>query len=280
MPTHLLTTLSILALALLLAGAEPARADGGHAPGNVIDGYTVTLTGPEDSAQTGNNAIVVTIHDSLQRPLAGATVTASLLAYLPGEGGHGETHSEAAPADTHSDEAVDTHAEAAPITTHSDAAVDTHSDAAADTHNDMTTDAHGDMTTDAHGEAAPADTDSDEAADTHATDGQGLAATPISLVAGDEPGVYRGELGFDQPGTWTVGVVFTIDGEERGTTFEVAVAQSRPRGLVLGGFALVNGLAIASAAVLKRRTPTKSAAKPVVKPSRPVSAATTITPEE
>jgi hypothetical protein len=97
--------------------------------------------------------------------------------------------------------------------------------------------------------------------------GEFRSALPVTLVAGAEPGIYRGELSFDQPGTWTVSVVFAIDGHKRGSMFELAVAQSRPRGLVLGGFALVNALAIGTAAVLKRRAP----AKPAGKAARPAT---------
>ena len=71
-------------------------------------------------------------------------------------------------------------------------------------------------------------------------------------------------------------MVFTIDGEERGVIFDVAVAQSRPRGLVLGGFALVNGLAIGTAAVLKYRGPRK----PARQPAGPATTPAVTAPEE
>jgi hypothetical protein len=67
-----------------------------------------------------------------------------------------------------------------------------------------------------------------------------------------------------------VGVVFTIDGQEHGTTLDLTVAQARPRGLVLGGFAAINALAILTAAVLQCRKPAKPA-----KPARPAPAAAT-----
>lgn len=275
MNPRLIPLLSLLIVVLLLIVAEPAWADGGHGqtPETPIDGYTVTFIGPEAGARTGRNQVAVKLVDALGRPVADARVTATLLAYLPGEAGHGETHGTSAPVAapavvpavpgmapmTGMVPATAAHAEAA-ATTHGDEATAAHAEAAADT--------HGHEATAAHAEAAA--THGDETVDDHGVDGQGLAVAPVVLGAGAEPGVYRGDLSFDQPGTYTIGVVFTLNGNERGTTYELAVAQGRPRGLVLGGFALVNGLAIGAAAFLKWRRP----AKPAGKPARPTPVVT------
>ncbi|NJO82050.1 MAG: hypothetical protein HC828_04125 [Blastochloris sp.] len=113
---------------------------------------------------------------------------------------------------------------------------------------------------DGHGAARGADADAH--GDNHSDDGQGIVADPVALFSGAEADMYSGALRFDQPGTWTVGVVFVVDGVERGAIFDLNVAQSRPRGLVLGGFALLNALAIGTAAWLKYRTSQKPTRAP------------------
>lgn len=115
--------------------------------------------------------------------------------------------------------------------------------------------------------------------DDHAADGHGHAAIPTMLERGAEAGAYVGTLHFEQAGEATVTVAFTIAGHERAALFTVPVVQARPRALVLGGFALINGLAIVAAAVLKRRMPQKgraksAAAKPPVIPLTTVPAGT------
>jgi hypothetical protein len=251
MPRRILTLISLLAFALLAAGPQPARAQGGdnHTPSIVVDGYTLTLISPAD-ATTGSATVIVTLHDARQQPVAGASVSAALLAYLPAAGGHGAM----LPAVTPVAHAPDTGmagmpemAEPSP-TTDSMAGMPGMEGMAGMPGMEAATAA---PPAAAHGHGAAS-----------ATEGHGLAPIPVLLRAGDAPGSYQGTLSFDQPGTWTVGVVFSIDGQEHATTFDLAVAQSRPRGLVLGGFAAINALAILTAAVLRRRKPRKSAAKP------------------
>jgi hypothetical protein len=251
--------LTLLALLSIVPGQALAHGEGLQ---QTVDGYTVTLVLPEKGFATGQNSIIVNLWDH-QGNAPEATVSTALLAFTPAADGHGDSHAEAAPADDHAtadsheavaeDHAAGNHSDAAASDDHAAAA--DHSEAtAADDH--AAEDDH--AAADDHGAAA-----SEHAHDgAGATEGQGLVAVPVALAASDELGEYQGSLAFDQPGTWTVSVVFSIDGQERGAIFDVVVAQSRPRGLVLGGFALVNGLAIATAAVLKYRTPRKPARKP------------------
>jgi hypothetical protein len=249
---RLLRPLAGLTLATLLLAAPGLALAHGAGPQQTVDGYLVTLVVPEKGWYTGSNPVEVILWDA--RGMAvDATVTVAPLTYAPADDGHGGTHTEAEPA--HSDGL------AAPEEAHADGAA--HDDAAA----------HAASGT--HAENGPAH--SETAAphlDDHSSDGRGLMPVAAPLVAGEEPDVYAGELSFDRPGAYTLGVVFTIEGEERGALFEVAVAQSRPRGLVLGGFALVNALAVGAAYVIRRRTPTKA-----TKPARPAPATTT-SPEE
>jgi hypothetical protein len=249
-----LLTLALALLALLIAGPGQALAHG-EGLQQTVDGYTVTLFLPEKGLFTGPNPLAVSLWDA-QGTTPEATVSALVLAFTPAADGHGDTHNEAAPANDHA--TTDSHEAVA----EDHAAADNHSDAAApDDH----------VATDDHAAIA-----SEHAHDgARSIEGRGLVVAPVALAASDELGEYRGELSFDQVGTYTVSVIFTVDGEERGASFDVAVAQSRPRGLVLGGFALVNGLAIGTAALLKWRGPRK----PPRKPTSPVAVSTT-TPEE
>jgi hypothetical protein len=121
-----------------------------------------------------------------------------------------------------------------------------------------------------HSDDEPAHGDTPAAhADDHADDGQGLASAAVPLVAGEEMDVYAGELAFAEAGTYSVSVVFSVDSQEHGAIFAVAVAQSRPRGLVLGGFAFINALAIGCAGVLKWRKPAKPARQASPTPNIP-----------
>jgi hypothetical protein len=280
MPRRILTLISLLAFALLAVGPQPARAQEStdHTPAIVVDGYTLTLASPTE-ATTGNVTVSVTLRDAHQQPVAGAIVSAALLAYLPAADNHGAAHGAMPPADSHDPTLAtpaahsgDSHAGMAGM---DDMARMPGMDAATAAPPVPTTDSMAGMDDmagmpgmDAATAALPAAHDHDTAS---ATEGQGLAPIPVLLRAGDAPGSYQGTLSFDQPGTWTVGVVFTIDGQEHGTTLDLAVAQSRPRGLVLGGFAAINALAIITAAVLRRRAPRK----PIAKPARPTPATAT-----
>jgi hypothetical protein len=252
MPRRILTLISLLAFALLAVGPQPARAQGdNHTPSIVVDGYTLTLISPAE-ATTGNATVIVTLHDARQQPVAGATVSAALLAYLPAAEGHGAM----LPAVTPVAHAPDTGMAGMPgmeDATSAPATPATDSMAGMPGMEGMAGMPGMEAAT-----SAPAAAAHDHGA-ASATEGHGLAAAPVLLATGDAPGSYQGTVSFDQPGTWTVGVVFSIDGQEHGTTFDLAVVQGRPRGLVLGGFAAINALAIITAAVLRRRKPAKPA---------------------
>jgi hypothetical protein len=75
----------------------------------------------------------------------------------------------------------------------------------------------------------------------------------VQLEPGAAAGAYQGWLFFYEPGRANVTIAFELQGQTRAVIFGVAVVRARPRALVLGGFAAVNALAIAAAAVLKRR---------------------------
>lgn len=120
-----------------------------------------------------------------------------------------------------------------------------------------------------HGDTHGA-SDAESHSDDHAGEGQGYSPIPTQLEAGPAAGAYRGPLFFAEPGIWTVAIAFTMQEEARAATFAVPVVQARPRLLVLGGFATVNGLVLLAAAVLKRNTPTQRRRTPP-RP-RPVSA--------
>jgi hypothetical protein len=254
--------IALVLFATLLAAPGLALAHG-EGPQQTVDGYTVTLALPDKGFFTGRNPLAVSLWD-WQGKTPEATVSVLLLAYTPPSDGHGDTHGEAAAADDHG--AADDHAAAAAAHATADDHAATDGHAATDNH----------ATDDAHSAADDHAATNDQAAaaaehahdDAGAVEGRGLAVAPVALAASEELGEYRGEVVFDEAGTYTVSVIFTIDGEERGAIFDVAVAQSRPRGLVLGGFALVNALAIGSAAFLRWRGPAKAARKP----ARPATA--------
>lgn len=289
-----LRTLAGLALATLLIAAPGLALAHGEGPQQTVDGYTVTLMPPEKGFFTGRNPIAVSLWD-WQGNTPDATVSVGLLAFTPPGGGHGDSHGEAAPADAHAVEATDAHAatdshDAAATSDHEVMADDQEAmasghEAMAGDHDATTTSGHEAMAGDHEDTADGQTADSHEAtadghtADSHeaasATEGRGLALAPVALAPSEERGEYRGEIAFDEAGTYTVSAIFTVDGEEHGAIFDVAVAQSRPRGLVLGGFALLNALAIGTAGVIKWRKPAKSATKP----ARPAAATTTTTEE-
>lgn len=241
----------LLALIPLLAPGAAALAHG-TGPQQQVDGYLVTLVVPQKGWYTGANPVEVILWDAAGMPVD-AAVSIAPLAYAAAEEGHGAPHSESA--DVHSDAAAPTDAHADGDTAHDDSQAAEAS---------------------AHDDAEAAHTEATAHADDHSTDGQGLIPVAVPLVAGEEADVYAGELAFDKPGSWTVGVVFIVDGQEHGATFELAVAQSRPRVLVLGGFALVNGLVIVTAAVLRRRAPRK----PARSAARPASVSAASTEEQ
>jgi hypothetical protein len=260
--SHLIAALALLALLSIVPGQALAHGEGIQ---QTVDGYIVTLVLPEKGFVTGQNPLTVNLWDQ-QGNSPEATVSAALLAFTPAADGHGDSHGEAAPADDHS-AATDDHG-----------ATDDHSAAANDhgTTDDHSAAADDHGTTDDHSAAADDHGTTNDHGEASATEGRGLVPLPVGLALGAELGEYQGALVFDEPGTWTVSVVFRIDGQERGAIFDVAVAQSRPRGLVLGGFALLNGIAIGAAAVLKYRGPRK----PAPKPARPATNPAATNPEE
>lgn len=252
--TALLAAVLVPGLALA-AGAEPA-------PVQVVDGYTVTLSLPPDRVQTGPNDVIVMIRAVDGSVVADASVSVAVIAY-GAEGGHAESHGEE-PADNQATASRDDHQASGPPATGShEASADSHgvdhAATAADSHEGTSAGSHG---------------------NDHAADGQGLHAIPTMLEAGAAPGAYAGVLHFEQAGAATVAVAFIVAGLERGALFAVPVVQARPRALVLGGFALVNGAAILAAAVLKRRMPQKGRARPARPNSIPLTAAPAVAEED
>ena len=258
MRQRILTLISLVACVLLGFGTEPAHAQDSLEHTKLVDGFTLTLSGPAVAeATTGSATLDVLLRDPQQQPLSGATVNVTLLAYRPAESGHG-----AMPSAPSHDPAESGHG-AMPSAPSHDPAVATPNTPSADA-------GMAGMAGMAEPTSAPptgmaampgmpgmAEPTSATPQPTHAhdtvitTNEHGLV--PVQLVAGHAPGTYQGTLSFDQPGTWTVGVVFVVNGQERETSFALTVAQSRPRGLVLGGFAVVNALAIITAAVMRHR---------------------------
>ena len=291
-----LALISLLAVALLALGPAAARAEG-DTFAHSVEGYTVTLAGAAGAVFTGAAPLLVTIYDAHQQPVTGATVSLARLAYLPAMSGHGAGHGAAEPMPDvpaamlgMANMPAATSAPPAPAApTMADMPgmanmPEPTSAPAAHGHEEManmpgmavatsvpTAPAAPSMA-DMPGMANMPEPTSAPAASAHDHDGtstpegQGFVPAPVLLSAGATPGTYQGTLGFDQPGTWTLGLVFTIDGQAHETTFALAVAQSRPRELVIGGFALLNALALGTAAVLRRRTP-RTPARPARSPA-------------
>ena len=241
MRQRILTLISLVACVLLGFGTEPTHAQESAEYTKLVDGYTLTLSGPAIAeATTGSATLDVLLRDPQQQLLSGATVNVTLLAYRPAESGHG-----AMPSATSHDSTVATPSAEA------DAGMPEMAGMAEPTSAPPTGMAA------MPGMPGMAEPTSATPQPTHAhdtvitTNEHGLV--PVQLVAGHAPGTYQGTLSFEQPGTWTVGVVFVVNGQERETSFDLTVAQSRPRGLVLGGFAVVNALAIITAAVMRHR---------------------------
>jgi hypothetical protein len=89
------------------------------------------------------------------------------------------------------------------------------------------------------------------AADTHSEENITVMLEPTM-----KSGEYAGELHFDASGEWMLNVHFKVDGEITEVDFPVEVG--RTLGInyaVLAGFLGINGTAIATAAVLKRKSP-------------------------
>jgi len=241
MHQRIFTLISLLACVLFGFGTEPAHAQESAERTKLVDGYTLTLSGPAVAeATTGSATLEVLLRDPQQQPLSGATVNVTLLAEHLAESGHGAMPS----VPSHDPMVAMPSAEA-------DAGMAGMAGMAEPTSAPPTGMAA------MPGMPGMVEPTSTTPQPTHAhdtvitTNEHGLV--PVQLVAGHAPGTYRGMLSFDQPGTWTVGVVFVVNGQEHETSFDLTVAQSRPRGLVLGGFAVVNALAIITAAVMRHR---------------------------
>ncbi|MEI8167061.1 MAG: hypothetical protein WCG26_11800, partial [Chloroflexales bacterium] len=263
---------SLLAVALLALGPAAARAEG-DTFAHSVEGYTVTLAGTAGAVFTGAAPLLVTIYDAHQQPVTNATVSLARLADLPAASGHGASHGAAEPmaaapaampgmANMPAATSAPTAPAAPSMANMPGMAVATSvpTAPAAPSMADMPG-----MTNMPAATSAPAASAHDHDG-TSTPEGQGFVPAPVLLSAGATPGTYQGTLGFDQPGTWTLGLVFTIDGQAHETTFALAVAQSRPRELVIGGFALLNALALGTAAVLRHRPP-RTPARPARSPA-------------
>lgn len=241
MPTRIFSFYVALVFAVFASGPADVYADGGDHPlVQIIDGYRVTLAFDAEQAQTGTNELVVTLDTADGAPVTDATVTAAVVAYAPAEAGHSASHG----------------AKAAPAPMDRPGEHQSH---------DMEADDHS-----AH-QAAPAASQAPAPNHDHTAgsgpEGHGQAGVPSTLLGAPQPGSYRGALALDQAGTATITIAFTIAGKGRAGLFSVPVSQSRPRALVLGGFAAVNGLVILAAAVLKRRAPQKQLRKTAAAPA-------------
>ena len=230
-------TFTLIALLLLLPAGMVARAASG--PDEIqatIDGSTIELTFPDGPAKVGPNAVLVRLRAADGQPIRRATVQIAPAAIAVSSADHG-------------------HADGAG---HADAATRGHGDTAASGHAAM------DM-----GEHSAAATQTD----THADAGHGDAEaaphihTIMTQLASNTDGSYTGIVHLDSAGAWQIAVHVSSQGFDHAVAFTVAVAESRPNGLILGGFVGINALIITAAAVIKRRMPAAT------KRSRPASAA-------
>ncbi len=226
----------LLALALLLAPAQPALAAGGAGEfEQIVDGYQVrmVLTG---NLTPGVTPVNVLLADAHSRPVSQAQVNVV------------HTYLEALVADAH---AADTHG-----------AGDTHG--AADT--DSTGDAQetGDAQSSHSGMVMATSTPAATSGDDHTppvapTQDESLPHTHdngvlFQLAAGDQPGAYTGSVIFFQAGQYGVNVVFTLDGQAHTARFVVDVRAPEAGGAVLAVFAGLNAAIIGTAAVIKRKS--------------------------
>jgi hypothetical protein len=89
------------------------------------------------------------------------------------------------------------------------------------------------------------------AADVHSEENITVMLEPTT-----ESGEYAGNLSLDKSGEWMFNVHFTVNGETTEVDFPIEIA--RALGLnyaVLAGFLGINGAAIATAVILKRKSP-------------------------
>jgi hypothetical protein len=107
---------------------------------------------------------------------------------------------------------------------------------------------------DEHAPAPTSDSLPTEAASGHGGHSGGHGAPAVAELAADPtPGEYHGQVNFAEEGHWLVKVNFLVQGQAREVEFIVDVVERGPNWYVLGGFAAVNTLVIATAAVLKQK---------------------------
>jgi hypothetical protein len=89
------------------------------------------------------------------------------------------------------------------------------------------------------------------AADAHSEESITVMLEPATVS-----GEYAGNLSLDKSGEWMFNVHFTVNGETTEVDFPVEIARALGMNYaVLAGFLGINGTAIATAAVLKRKSP-------------------------
>ena len=223
-------TFTLIALLLLLPAGMVARAASGPDETQAtVDGSTIELTFPDGPAKIGPNAVLVRLRAADGQPIRRATVQIAPAAIGPSSADHG-------------------HADGAG---HADAATSGHGDAPTGGHGAM--DMAGHTASDVAGHA-----DAEAAPHIH---------TIMTQLASNTDGSYAGVVHLDSAGAWQIAVHASGQGFDHAVAFTVAVAESRSNELILGGFAGVNALIIAAAAVVKRRAPAAA------KRTRPASAA-------
>lgn len=73
------------------------------------------------------------------------------------------------------------------------------------------------------------------------------------LKESSEKGEYIGSANFTDKGTWNVKTVFTVNGQDKNTTFNVDVVSSGPNWFIIGGFLGAIILIIVIAALKKKK---------------------------
>jgi hypothetical protein len=209
----MITTWLVVA-ALLLAFPKTVFADGGEGgTEQEVNGYHIALIFTEP-IKTGENQFHIQITDSMGMPVTNAEVEVSA---MPAEGMSEHDENEEMAAEVPS---------TGVMTSNSDG-MDMESEAPAT------------------GVMQP----NEPAADEH-----GEEVLTVMLEPTMESGEYAGELHFAASGEWMFNVHFTVNGETTEVDFPIEIA--RTLGLnyaVLAGFLGINGTAIATAAILKRK---------------------------
>lgn len=73
------------------------------------------------------------------------------------------------------------------------------------------------------------------------------------LKEGSEKGEYVGSANFTDKGTWNIKTMFTVNGQDKNTTFNIDVVSGGPNWLIVGGFSGVIVLIIVIAALKKKK---------------------------